>query len=88
MYHPCAISPETLDERGCVRANAVVIGARRRNGFYRALIDEDGSLLGFLKLAGDVTESRAEIGANQCKGGDRCNRDQCRDQRIFDGRDP
>ena len=40
-----------------------------------------------LQLIGDRTEGAAKVGPHQRKGGDRRNRDQCRDQRILDSRD-
>jgi hypothetical protein len=41
-----------------------------------------------LQTAGDPAEGVAEIGADQRERGNRCDGDQRRDQRIFDGRDP
>ena len=40
-----------------------------------------------LKLVRDRTEGGAKVRPDQRKGGDGCDRDQCRDQRILDSRD-
>ena len=41
-----------------------------------------------LELAGNIAERSAEIGADQLERGDGGYGDKCRDQSIFDGRDP
>ena len=41
-----------------------------------------------LQFGSNGAERRAEIGADQREGGDRRDRDQCGNQRIFDRRDP